>query len=567
MHCSNCGAPKQPENKFCPNCGIEFNEKQQTNTRKGIWGKLLGFSAIAAILALGLFFYSFEDLTESIQGQLSALRTHEITEAYYDFTSKGFQEATSFEKFKKFISLNPFFLEIISAQFNEKNIKNQIGILKGVLTTANNENIPVEYNVVKEGDKWKINAIYLLNTNEEEIKTTGPKIAENPNTSSSQAKNEKTENITQEQELAHTVKEFFKALQNKDIHKSYEYVSQDFKSATSEAKFQKFLDAYPFLSNFESLSMQSETIDDGLGTLIVLIKTEKKEIPLEFKIIREAGTWRIWSMRIDLPSSEEPPAELLDKNLLVPPVAEQLNALQNHDISRAYLYFSKDFQAVTSLDDFKKFIERFPILDHYKTMNIKIVGIEKGIGQLLVILKGEEEKENIELLYSLGVENGNWRIWGLQVIQPNEEAEKTIEQSEAKKEEIPKTQAVSGKAKEFHVEDLIIVVRGQLEALEHKNIDKAYKLYTTKEFKKATTLDEFKKFVDKHPIFTARKSSSFTNLMFNNNIATLGGFLASKDNEIYPVEYDLLKEDGEWKILHIEILPSLEEAQQPNDKK
>src|SRR5690606_13256703 len=46
---------------------------------------------------------------------------------------------------------------------------------------------------------------------------------------------------------------------------------------------------------------------------------------------------------------------------------------------------------------------------------------------------------------------------------------------------------------------------------------------------------------------------SFEKLTFNNNIGTYSGTLTGSDGRVHELEYDLLMEDGNWKVLHIQI--------------
>ncbi len=83
----------------------------------------------------------------------------------------------------------------------------------------------------------------------------------------------------------------------------------------------------------------------------------KKSMPLWFKFLATLAVLSLIAVSIGILLTES----------WVDVVERQLDALQNDDIFKAYTaYTSKDFQATTSLDQFRSFIEAYPIfLDHH----------------------------------------------------------------------------------------------------------------------------------------------------------------------------------------------------------
>lgn len=102
---------------------------------------------------------------------------------------------------------------------------------------------------------------------------------------------------------------------------------------------------------------------------------------------------------------------------------------------------------------------------------------------------------------------------------------------------------------------LIDTIHDQLAALKHGDINSAYS-YTSKDFQNATSLDQFKAFVNYYPSLKHNKSSSFYNRSIENGIGTVKGTLLSDDGAVTPVEYQLIKEDNKWKILFIKLKPT-----------
>lgn len=98
------------------------------------------------------------------------------------------------------------------------------------------------------------------------------------------------------------------------------------------------------------------------------------------------------------------------------------------------------------------------------------------------------------------------------------------------------------------------VVDSQLKALRQHDIKKAYTSYTSKDFQKATSLQQFEEFVAGHPVLLKNESAYFTKRSIKDHLRTLRGNLISSDRIHSPVEYKLIKEDDRWKILSMRFL-------------
>ncbi|HEV8052499.1 MAG TPA: DUF4864 domain-containing protein [Parachlamydiaceae bacterium] len=96
-------------------------------------------------------------------------------------------------------------------------------------------------------------------------------------------------------------------------------------------------------------------------------------------------------------------------------------------------------------------------------------------------------------------------------------------------------------------------VDGQLKALRAKEIEKAYKDYTSAEFRKNTSLEDFQKLINNFKALSSNKLFQFQSFHVEDDIATLSGDAQSDDGDSIPVEYDFIMEDGKWKILGIQI--------------
>ncbi|WP_392538646.1 DUF4864 domain-containing protein [Legionella sp. 227] len=95
-------------------------------------------------------------------------------------------------------------------------------------------------------------------------------------------------------------------------------------------------------------------------------------------------------------------------------------------------------------------------------------------------------------------------------------------------------------------------INQQLSALKSGDIEKAYS-YTSKDFQKATSLTDFKKFINQYPSLKNNASAFFNERIIENNIGIVKGTLTAQDGAKTPIEYRLIWEDGAWKILNIKL--------------
>lgn len=112
--------------------------------------------------------------------------------------------------------------------------------------------------------------------------------------------------------------------------------------------------------------------------------------------------------------------------------------------------------------------------------------------------------------------------------------------------------AVSGAI--LFTESIVDVVEKQIEYLRQGNIEKAYRSYTSKDFQAATSLEQFREFVQAYPILQNNHSAIFPQRSIKDHMTTLRGKIMANDHISTPVEYRLIKEDGKWKILSVRLL-------------
>lgn len=98
------------------------------------------------------------------------------------------------------------------------------------------------------------------------------------------------------------------------------------------------------------------------------------------------------------------------------------------------------------------------------------------------------------------------------------------------------------------------VIDDQLKTLRANDIAKAYTDYTSKEFQKATSLEQFKEFIDTHPFFIHNQSVFFPKRINKENMRIMRGYLVSDDHTQIHIQYRLVKEGDSWKIQQIKLL-------------
>lgn len=109
------------------------------------------------------------------------------------------------------------------------------------------------------------------------------------------------------------------------------------------------------------------------------------------------------------------------------------------------------------------------------------------------------------------------------------------------------------------------VIEDQLQDIRTGNIEKAYKNYTSEKFRKGTSFDTFKQLVKDFKVLSDNKLFQYQSFYVEEGIAIFEGDLVSTDGQAVSVEYDLVKENGSWKIMGMQLYQS-EQAMPPREK-
>lgn len=110
-------------------------------------------------------------LKTPIKDQLQAIQIEDLVTAY-SYTSKEFQKSTSLDAFKHFVNSYSGLRNNESIKFDDRNIKDGIGMVKATLIARGGFQTVVTYQLVKERKRWKIESMVLVPNSDEPIAAT-----------------------------------------------------------------------------------------------------------------------------------------------------------------------------------------------------------------------------------------------------------------------------------------------------------------------------------------------------------------------------------------------------------
>lgn len=214
------------------------------------------------------------------------------------------------------------------------------------------------------------------------------------------------------------------ALRESDIPKAYrDYTSKDFQAATSLDQFRNFVEAYPVFLNNQSAHFSQRSIEHNIGTLKGHLSShDHVNTPIEYKLIKDDGKWKILSIRLIKPGNIQNAKDAGKAEDLIEVAKAQLKDIQDQKITEAYLnYSAKEFKGATSEEAFREFIKRYPVLNNHHVVSFHKPVIRNGVGTLSVILQSDQIAAYVK--YYLIYEDQAWKIWSMRILSPTEERE------------------------------------------------------------------------------------------------------------------------------------------------
>lgn len=393
---------------ICPKCGSSITENKcrhcnSNRKHRSVWLKLIALIAVAASLFLLVHHLLVDnDLSTPVKGQLSAIRDDQLTEAYYGYTSEDFQKTVSLEAFREFVKNYPGLLKNRSMTIDVEQEENGFGLVKGDIKT-NDSLIPVEYRLVKEKDEWKILSLQLL-----------PNLIAQATTARPQADTREIE------ELLVPVNLQLKALQQKEYDKSYQgLMTKDFEKNTPFELYRRFIDSYPILSDYKSLNIREKKLEAAQGTVVVLLENEKGTVlPVEYRLAKEGGQWKIWSMRLVLPETDESSE---NAKVLSGIIRAQIDAIEKGNFAEAYkTYTSKDFQSVTSEEQFENLAKNFEVFQNKNVSDVQVNQVTNA-GNVIILggFLSSKDEGKYPFEYNFVNEDGQWKIMYMTISTPD----------------------------------------------------------------------------------------------------------------------------------------------------
>ncbi|MBA3957261.1 MAG: DUF4864 domain-containing protein [Parachlamydiaceae bacterium] len=224
-------------------------------------------------------------------------------------------------------------------------------------------------------------------------------------------------------------------LRNREIDKAYQdAASSEFKSVTTEEDFTKFINRYPIFFSHTSMTVETKAVQSDEAEITVLLNPEKEAVPVNYLLKREPSGWKIWSMNVAPTFSEKADGLLKDPMTLRVPVEGLFEALHNKDVSKAYReYTSQAFREATPIDGFRKFLQNFPAISDFDEKEYRDASIEKTTGKLEVGLFDPKGTTIVE--YTLGIEEDQWKIWGIRIVDQNPQRATVKKRGTSKEEE------------------------------------------------------------------------------------------------------------------------------------
>jgi TM2 domain-containing membrane protein YozV len=104
----------------------------------------------------------------------------------------------------------------------------------------------------------------------------------------------------------------------------------------------------------------------------------------------------------------------------------------------------------------------------------------------------------------------------------------------------------------YATSDLSHVAKEQLKAIQKGQLEKAFS-YSSTAFKEATPYDSFISFIQANEVLKNNKAAFFNHREFQNDEGSVSGTLEAKNGDKAYVQYNFVKENGQWKILGIRL--------------
>jgi hypothetical protein len=364
--------------------------------RKSRWWIWL-FWLIAAVL-FGLYWiYEVVSIpSDTIIGQLYAIRDGKLTEAYYDYTSKDFQSKTSLEQFKTFIKHNDVFEGVKTFLIEDESGNASLEVVKGYIISETGASLEVEYRFVLEEGDWKIFSLSPIERGVEE-------------------------NIPQSsltKQMLEPIQIFLENVKSPNFATIYPtLVSRDFETKLPYSEFQKLLEKNPLLAHFTDFDLVDHTMEQGIGYVMITLNPQKEAVPINITMVKENGQWKIFRFSMGEFDKEEllKTKELFEVQI-APVIKNSLEVLKGKGFEKFYREkTTEDFRKTVDITALQELYNAFPLFSQFSRIDVSNYSHSGDLYFLdMKLVKGSE---SMVVEFVVEKEANLWKISGIKVFE------------------------------------------------------------------------------------------------------------------------------------------------------
>lgn len=133
---------------------------QAVKPKMATWKKVLIGIVVFIVGVIALAMWATSGIVKVAEDQLTLIKSGDINGAYA-LTSGMFKQATSLEVFTEFVNTYPVLSQNGDVSFSERQVDGDTGYLFGTITAQDGTAMKIEYQLIKENDKWAIMGINL----------------------------------------------------------------------------------------------------------------------------------------------------------------------------------------------------------------------------------------------------------------------------------------------------------------------------------------------------------------------------------------------------------------------
>lgn len=323
-------------------------------------------------------------------------------ERAYQNKHRDFKEATNLEDFHEFVGNFPELTNHEEISYGEAKSQGPLATMPVILKSQNGEST-FTYWFRQEQGEWKILGMHVNKS------SSYPPIEEDDKTV-----------------LSTMIKEQLQALKSGDYSQAYYgFTASDFEKSTSLQAFKEFVASYPIFQEFQKMDIQEAVKEGELRLVKVTLVSPKEQAEVDYRFSLEGKKWKVWGIQIMTNPIAAPVYH--DEKVLTSIITDQLSALQQGDLSKAYYaYTSPDFQETSSRDVFVKFMQGHAIFKNNVRIGTPKITFKDTLATALVELESEQgEKKIVE--YKFAYAQGKWKIMAMKIVEdvtPKEVADK-----------------------------------------------------------------------------------------------------------------------------------------------